>query len=112
MNLELARLIAAQICLHSCMTAMRMAAPLWALRHGASPAGRITANAGAREHKPATSTINCTVSGTVTDSMDDKSATRMIFPGVGMMVARISPTATSIRSPNINSSAPISPSLT
>jgi len=35
-NLELARLIAAQICLHSCMTAMRMAAPLWALRQGHS----------------------------------------------------------------------------
>jgi len=42
---------------------------LWALRHGAIPAGRITSNAGAREHKPATSTINCTVSGTVEDSM-------------------------------------------
>src|SRR5690606_2716648 len=28
-------------------------------------------NAGALEHKPATSTINCTVSGTITDSMDD-----------------------------------------
>ncbi|MGH9352548.1 MAG: ribonucleotide reductase N-terminal alpha domain-containing protein, partial [Terriglobia bacterium] len=37
---------------------------LWALRHGAIPAGRITSNAGALEHKPATSTINCTVSGT------------------------------------------------
>ncbi len=44
---------------------------LWALRHGAIPAGRIVSNAGAREHKPATSTINCTVSGTVGDSMDD-----------------------------------------
>ena len=44
---------------------------LWALRHGAIPAGRITSNAGAQEHKPATSTINCTVSGTVRDSMDD-----------------------------------------
>ncbi|MEM9183495.1 MAG: adenosylcobalamin-dependent ribonucleoside-diphosphate reductase [Pseudomonadota bacterium] len=43
---------------------------LWALRRGAIPAGRITSNAGALEHKPATSTINCTVSGTVTDSMD------------------------------------------
>ena len=27
--------------------------------------------AGAQEHKPATSTINCTVSGTIRDSMDD-----------------------------------------
>jgi ribonucleoside-diphosphate reductase alpha chain len=44
---------------------------LWALRQGAIPAGRITSNAGAWEHKPATSTINCTVSGTIRDSMDD-----------------------------------------
>ncbi|MCK5533248.1 MAG: ribonucleoside-diphosphate reductase, adenosylcobalamin-dependent, partial [Halopseudomonas aestusnigri] len=44
---------------------------LWALRHGAIPAGRITSNAGALEHKPATSTINCTVSATIGDSMDD-----------------------------------------
>ena len=43
---------------------------LWALRRGAIPAGRITSNAGALEHKPSTSTINCTVSGTITDSMD------------------------------------------
>ncbi len=44
---------------------------VWALRKGAIPAGRITSNAGAWEHKPATSTINCTVSGTIVDSMDD-----------------------------------------
>jgi len=44
---------------------------LWALRKGAIPAGRIMSNAGAQQHKPATSTINCTVSGTVLDSMDD-----------------------------------------
>ena len=44
---------------------------LWALEQGAIPAGRIISNAGALEHKPATSTINCTVSGTITDSMDD-----------------------------------------
>ena len=44
---------------------------LWALRRGAIPAGRVISNAGAQEHKPATSTINCTVSGTVRDSMDD-----------------------------------------
>jgi ribonucleoside-diphosphate reductase alpha chain len=44
---------------------------LWTQRHGAIPAGRITSNAGAQEHKPATSTINCTVSGTIRDSMDD-----------------------------------------
>ncbi len=44
---------------------------LWALRHGAIPAGRIISNAGAQAYKPATSTINCTVSGVVRDSMDD-----------------------------------------
>ena len=44
---------------------------LWALRHGAIPAGRVISNAGALEHKPATSTINCTVSGTISDSMDN-----------------------------------------
>ncbi|MFZ9934123.1 MAG: adenosylcobalamin-dependent ribonucleoside-diphosphate reductase [Arenimonas sp.] len=43
---------------------------LWALLRGAIPAGRITSNAGALEHKPATSTINCTVSGSIPDSMD------------------------------------------
>ena len=44
---------------------------IWALRHGAIPAGRIVSNAGAWAHKPATSTINCTVSATIADSMDD-----------------------------------------
>jgi ribonucleoside-diphosphate reductase alpha chain len=43
---------------------------VWALKNGAIPAGRIISNAGALEHKPATSTINCTVSGTIPDSMD------------------------------------------
>jgi ribonucleoside-diphosphate reductase alpha chain len=44
---------------------------LWALKRGAIPAGRIISNAGAHEYKPATSTINCTVSGIIHDSMDD-----------------------------------------
>mgnify|MGYP006266448211 FL=1 len=44
---------------------------LWALRKGVIPAGRIISNAGALEHKPATSTINCTVSGIIEDSMND-----------------------------------------
>lgn len=44
---------------------------LWALENGAIPAGRIMSNAGAGEYKPATSTINCTVSGQIQDSMDD-----------------------------------------
>lgn len=44
---------------------------LWALRKGAIPAGRIISNAGATAYKPATSTINCTVSGTIEDSLND-----------------------------------------
>ena len=36
----------------------------------AYPAGRIISNAGAESIKPATSTINCTVSGTIEDSMN------------------------------------------
>ena len=44
---------------------------VWALRHGAIPAGRIISNAGAWAYKPATSTINCTVSGSIQDSMND-----------------------------------------
>ena len=42
---------------------------VWALQQGAIPAGRIISNAGAQAYKPATSTINCTVSGVVPDSM-------------------------------------------
>lgn len=41
----------------------------WALQNGAIPAGRIVSNAGAQASKPATSTINCTVSGIIEDSM-------------------------------------------
>ena len=44
---------------------------VWALQKGAIPAGRIMSNAGAGEHKPATSTINCTVSGAIRDSMNE-----------------------------------------
>lgn len=42
---------------------------LQVLRDGATGAGRIMSNAGAEEHKPAVSLINCTVSQTVKDSM-------------------------------------------
>ena len=44
---------------------------LWALSNGAIPAGRIMSNAGASEFKHSTSLINCTVSGTLYDSMKD-----------------------------------------
>lgn len=41
----------------------------WALKNGATPAGRIMSNAGATKYKPATSLINCTVSQIVGDRM-------------------------------------------
>ena len=44
---------------------------LWALQRGAIPAGLSLSHAGAHEHKPATSTINCPGSGKIHDSMDD-----------------------------------------
>ena len=43
---------------------------LWAMLHGAIPAGRIMSNAGAEQYKPNTSTINCVVSSTIEDNMD------------------------------------------
>jgi ribonucleoside-diphosphate reductase alpha chain len=43
---------------------------LWALRNGAVPAGRIMGNAGAQEHKPNTSLINCTVSNIILDNIE------------------------------------------
>lgn len=41
----------------------------WALCNGAIPAGRIVSNVGGEQFKPNTSTINCTVSDTIKDSM-------------------------------------------
>ena len=38
MKRELFRLVAGQICLHACMTGMRLASPLMALREGYSEA--------------------------------------------------------------------------
>ena len=43
---------------------------LFALQNGATPAGRIMSNVGAGKYKPETSTINCIVSETVSDSME------------------------------------------
>ena len=43
---------------------------LAAMRNGAIPGGRIMSNAGAEKYKPAASTINCTVSATIEDSME------------------------------------------
>ena len=43
---------------------------LWALKNGATPAGRILANAGAEEYKPSASLVNCTTGKIVEDSVE------------------------------------------
>lgn len=44
---------------------------LWALENGAIPAGRILSNVGAEPCQRNASTINCTVSGTIDDTLGD-----------------------------------------
>jgi len=62
---------------------------LWALNNGATPAGRIMSNAGLVDVKGSTSTINCTVSGTIPDSAEGimeiaKKATKTLKYGCGI----------------------------
>jgi ribonucleoside-diphosphate reductase alpha chain len=88
---------------------------LWALENGAIPAGRITSNAGALEHKPATSTINCTVSATVGDSMDDILAkvheaglTLKAGCGIGYDFSTLRPRNAFVNGAGANTSGPLS----
>src|ERR1700731_239619 len=88
---------------------------LWALRHGAIPAGRVTSNAGALDHKPATSTINCTVSGTIRDSMDDilnkvheAGLTLKSGAGIGYCFSTLRPRGAYVSAAGAYSSGPIS----
>ena len=71
---------------------------LWALENGAIPAGRIISNAGAGEHKPNVSMINCTVSGIIEDSINgifnankDAAATLSAGCGIGYEFSTIRP---------------------
>ena len=88
---------------------------LWALSHGAIPAGRIISNAGAQEHKPATSTINCTVSGTITDSMDgilekvhEAGLTLKAGCGIGYEFSTLRPKGTYVSGAGAYTSGPLS----
>ncbi|HEX7037295.1 MAG TPA: adenosylcobalamin-dependent ribonucleoside-diphosphate reductase [Pseudomonadales bacterium] len=88
---------------------------LWALEHGALPAGRIIANAGAEAHKPATSTINCTVSGTIDDSMDDilrklheAGLTLKAGCGIGYEFSTLRPRGAWVRGAGAQTSGPLS----
>nr|CRH07347.1 putative ribonucleotide reductase, coenzyme B12-dependent. putative ribonucleoside-diphosphate reductase, adenosylcobalamin-dependent [Candidatus Magnetococcus massalia] len=88
---------------------------LWALMQGAIPAGRITSNAGAKEHKPATSTINCTVSRIVNDSMDDILAavheaglTLKAGCGIGYEFSTLRPSGAFVAGAGASTSGPLS----
>ena len=88
---------------------------LWALRHGAIPAGRIVSNAGAGEYKPETSTINCTVSGAIYDSMNDillrlheAGLTLKCGCGIGYEFSTLRPRGSYVSGAGANTSGPLS----
>jgi ribonucleoside-diphosphate reductase alpha chain len=88
---------------------------LWALRHGAIPAGRILSNAGARDLKPSTSTINCTVSGTIVDSMDsilgrlhEAGITLKAGSGIGYEFSTLRPKGAWVAGAGAHTSGPLS----
>lgn len=88
---------------------------LWALNNGAIPAGRIVSNAGAREHKPSTSTINCTVSGTIPDSMQgilhsvyEAGLTLKAGCGIGYEFSTLRPKGAFVSGAGANTSGPLS----
>ena len=87
----------------------------WALKHGAIPAGRILSNAGAGVHKPATSTINCTVSGTIEDSMEsildhvkEAGLTLRAGCGVGYEFSTLRPKGAFVAGAGASTSGPLS----
>lgn len=88
---------------------------IWALKHGAIPAGRIVSNAGAQLHKPATSTINCTVSGTIEDSMvgilekvTEAGMTLKAGCGIGYEFSTLRPKGAFVAGAGANTSGPMS----
>lgn len=88
---------------------------LWALRAGAIPAGRIMSNAGAGEHKFATSTINCTVSNTIRDSMEsimdsvkEAGLTLRAGSGIGYEFSTLRPHGALVAGAGASTSGPLS----
>lgn len=88
---------------------------LWALENGAIPAGRVISNAGAQAYKPATSTINCTVSGTIEDSMLDilqknleAGITLKAGCGIGYEFSTLRPKGAYVAGAGANTSGPLS----
>jgi len=88
---------------------------LWALSMGAIPAGRVISNAGAEAYKPATSTINCTVSGTIEDSMRgileknlEAGLTLKAGCGIGYEFSTLRPKGAYVAGAGANTSGPLS----
>lgn len=87
---------------------------LWALKNGAIPAGRILSNAGADAYKPSTSTINCTVSGTINDSMEcildrvkEAGLTLKAGCGIGYEFSTLRPRGAFVRGAGASTSGPL-----
>lgn len=88
---------------------------LWALQNGATPAGRIMSNTGAKEYKPSTSTINCTVSDTINDSMIsildkqvDAGLTLKAGCGIGYEFSTLRPSGAHVTGAGSTTSGPLS----
>ncbi len=88
---------------------------LWALRNGAIPAGRIISNAGAGAYKADTSTINCTVSGTIPDSMEgilekntEAGLTLKAGCGIGYEFSTLRPSGAHVAGAGARTSGPLS----
>ena len=88
---------------------------MWAMANGATPAGRILANAGAEEYKPATSLINCTVSKIVEDSMagileanSEAGITLASGAGIGYEFSTLRPSGAFINGAGAFTSGPLS----
>lgn len=92
-------------------------APIFAkaMTNGAVPAGRILSNAGAEKFKPSTSTINCTVSGTVPDTMEgildrvkEAGLTLKAGCGIGYEFSTLRPNGAFVRGAGATTSGPMS----
>ncbi len=88
---------------------------LWALRRGAIPAGRILANAGAGKYRADTSTINCTVSDTLADSMEsilsknsEAGLTLKAGCGIGYEFSTLRPAGAPVAGAGAHTSGPLS----
>lgn len=86
---------------------------IWAMRNGAIPAGRIMANVGSG--RQGVSAINCTVSGTIADSMvsilgrlAEGGLTLQSGAGIGYEFSTLRPAGSPVHGPGATSSGPVS----